>query len=239
MYTFFSRPPKVLSGSGLPPPHVNFTITSHPPLEEVRHTLRKKDGGPISKRFKVEGGRIIFLNVSVRDSGLYVISCCDEEGEEGEETVELEVLPGDLASGSGQLPPAISQQPQQTGTYQFYSDWKQSLRHLFLLTVVQESKGDVHWLMEFLVDYAFKWKDIGEALGFSYGGIENIDSNTRGCEQCLRTLLNQWAQWPTQRHPDPPTLEKLRDALCSGWVGLGRKANEIYGRKSELPSQRS
>ena len=120
LFPVFSGPPEysldqdylqVVAGSS---PHVNFTITSHPPLEEVRHTLRKKDGGPVSKRFKVEGERIIFWNVSVSDSGSYTISCCDEEGEEGEETMELEVLPGNPA---GQLSPPINPQSQQTGVY--------------------------------------------------------------------------------------------------------------------------
>ena len=100
---------QVVAGSS---PCVNFTIVSQPPLEEVRHTL-KKDGRPASKRFKVEGGRIIFRNVNERDSGSYTISCCDEEGEEGEETLELEVLPAE----SDHLPLPISQQPQQTGVY--------------------------------------------------------------------------------------------------------------------------
>lgn len=92
--------------------------------------------------------------------------------------------------------------------------------------------------MELLVDYAFKWRVIGAALCFSYGEINNIDHNLRGqCESCLRELLNKWAQWPTERHPNPPTLEKLRDSLSSRSVGLGRKANEIYERKYMLPSQ--
>ena len=103
---------KVVAGSS---PHVDFTITSHPPLEEARHTLKKKGEEAISKRFKVEGGRITFQDVNVRDSGLYTISCYDKEGEEGKETLELKVLP---ASESDQLPPPpLSQQPQLTGVY--------------------------------------------------------------------------------------------------------------------------
>ena len=104
-------------------------------------------------------------------------------------------------------------------------------------TVVQSE--DVRYLMEFLVDYEYKWKDIGGALGFLYDEMENIDNNPRGHDKRLWTLLNKWTQWPTDHHPDPPTLEKLRDALCSGWVELGRTAREIYEQKSELPSQHS
>ena len=46
----------------------------------------------MTKRFKVEGNKIILRNVNFSDSGLYSISCCNDDGEEGEEILELEVL---------------------------------------------------------------------------------------------------------------------------------------------------
>ena len=40
----------------------------------------------------MEGNKIILRNVNFSDSGLYSISCCNDDGEEGEEILELEVL---------------------------------------------------------------------------------------------------------------------------------------------------
>ena len=73
-------------------PTLTFTVTSDPPLAEgVKHTLRKTDGSSVTKRFKVESNCITFRKVRVEDSGTYTISCCNDEGEEGQETLELEV----------------------------------------------------------------------------------------------------------------------------------------------------
>lgn len=95
---FLAAPPKYLlatdyleaaAGSS---PIVTFTVTSDPPLaEDTKHTLRKCDGIAVTKRFKVESNRITFRNVRVEDTGTYVISCCNDKEQVGQETFELDV----------------------------------------------------------------------------------------------------------------------------------------------------
>ena len=73
-------------------PTLTFTVTSDPPwLKDTEHTLSKRGGGEVTRRFKVESNRITFRKVGVEDSGTYTISCCNEEGEVGQATLELEV----------------------------------------------------------------------------------------------------------------------------------------------------
>ena len=107
-----------------------------------------------------------------------------------------------------------------------------------LLGFVVMSK-DVGFLVEQLLQYAYKWKEIGEALRFHPGELKNIDhTHPKGTPQRLLTeLLSQWSQWPTATHTTPPTMERLRDALRSNLVGLGAEANEIYDKKDSLPSR--
>ena len=82
---------KVPAGSS---PCVTFTVTSDPPVpDDAKHTLSKEDGSKVSRRFKVESNRITFHDVGIADSGLYTISCCNDDGEEGQGTVELAVTP--------------------------------------------------------------------------------------------------------------------------------------------------
>ena len=97
---------------------------------------------------------------------------------------------------------------------------------------------DVNFLIEnFLHDYGYRWTDIGPALGFSYGEIRTIDMNVRGdANRGLRDLLMMWFHWPINGHEEYPTLEKLRDALCTRVVGLGDVARHLYERRNELPS---
>ena len=76
---------------------MTFTVTSDPPLAEgTKYSLSKKGGGEVTKRFKVESDRITFRKVRVEDSGMYTISCRNEDGEVGQETLELEVVPPQL-----------------------------------------------------------------------------------------------------------------------------------------------
>ena len=75
-------------------PVVSFTVTSDPPLtEDTEHKLTKEDGSKVTKRFKVDSGSITFRKVRVEDSGEYTISCCNEEGEVGQATLELDITP--------------------------------------------------------------------------------------------------------------------------------------------------
>ena len=70
-------------------PCVNFTVISDPPLSEsTRHSLSKADGSR-ARKFKVDCSHITFHNVGIADSGLYTISCCNSDGDEGQGTIEL------------------------------------------------------------------------------------------------------------------------------------------------------
>ncbi len=97
---------------------------------------------------------------------------------------------------------------------------------------------DVSFLMEHLHLYAFKWREIGTALCFHHSELENIFHSSPGAtvQQLLTELLSQWSQWPTAAHSDVPTMERLRDALRSGLVGLGAEANTLYDKRTLLPS---
>ena len=98
---------------------------------------------------------------------------------------------------------------------------------------------DINFLMAYLHRYAYKWRDIGASLNFQHGDLENISCSNPGAttQQLLTELLSQWSQWPTADHSDVPTMERLRDALRSGLVGLGAQANDLYELRSQLPSQ--
>ena len=99
---------------------------------------------------------------------------------------------------------------------------------------------DVNFLLEKLNTYSYKWEDIGTALDFLPGELDNIKFSPQAntLQQRLRELLSRWAQWPTQDHPDEePTMEKLRDALRSRLVGLGVLASEVYESRHRLPSR--
>ena len=74
-------------------PTVHFTITSDSPLaEDAQHTLTCEDGKAATKRFMIQGSCITFRNVRAGDSGVYTISCRNETGMVGKETLELDVI---------------------------------------------------------------------------------------------------------------------------------------------------
>ena len=74
-------------------PTIHFTITSNPPLaEDAQHSLTCEDGKAATKRFKIQGSCITFRNVRAGDSGVYTISCRNEAGLVGKETLELDVI---------------------------------------------------------------------------------------------------------------------------------------------------
>ena len=74
-------------------PTVHFTITSDSPLAgDAQHTLTCEDGKAATKRFKIRGSCITFCKIRAGDSGVYTISCCNEAGLVGKETLELDVI---------------------------------------------------------------------------------------------------------------------------------------------------
>ena len=78
------------------------------------------------------------------------------------------------------------------------------------------------------------------ALSFTHGELENIRMSfpISSPQVLLGEVLTQWSQWPTDTHPDHPTMEKLRDALRSGPVGLGVLANQIYSSPGDYMEPR-
>ena len=83
---------------------VHFTITSDSPLaEDAQHTLTCEDGKAATKRFMIQGSCITFRKVRAGDSGVYTISCRNEAGLVGKDTLELDVITAttiSAASGS-------------------------------------------------------------------------------------------------------------------------------------------
>ncbi len=104
-------------------------------------------------------------------------------------------------------------------------------------TVVRSE--DVSFLMtRVMYRCSFKWREIGTFLNFQPYELDNISSSspTASAQEHLTQLLSQWCQWPTTEHTASPTMERLRDALHSGMVGLGREAQELYALRTQLPS---
>ena len=104
--------------------------------------------------------------------------------------------------------------------------------------MVVESQ-DVSFLMKLLCNYAFKWEEIGTALNFTRGELQNIkhSSPIASPQQHLNQLLDEWAQWPNSGHHEVPTVKRLCDALRSNLVRLGAEANKLHERRYSLPSQ--
>ena len=102
------------------------------------------------------------------------------------------------------------------------------------------SEADIHFLMTELKDYGFKWEDIGYSLHFRHGELKGLQqsNSSYSSTQLLRELLLTWSYWPTDDHQEKPTLEKLCDALSSSLVGLGKLADVVCSKRSQLPSLR-
>ena len=94
--------------------------------------------------------------------------------------------------------------------------------------------GDVVFLMGYLCQHSYKWEDIGIALHFFPGELENIRHSPQVItpQQRLNAVLCQWVQWPTTAHSQTPTIEILCDALRSDLVGLGAVDKQLYDASS-------
>ena len=83
-------------------PTIHFTVTSDPPLaEDAKQVLTWKNGDAATKRFRIERNCITFRNVRLGDSGVYTISCRNEAGLEGKETLELDITPANHPTAGG------------------------------------------------------------------------------------------------------------------------------------------
>ena len=81
---------------------IHFAVTSDPPLaEDAKHVLTCSNGDAATKRFRIEEDCITFRNVRLGDSGVYTISCCNEAGLEGKETLELDITPANHPTAGG------------------------------------------------------------------------------------------------------------------------------------------
>ena len=96
----FAAPPKYslstdyLEAPAGTTPTVTFIVTSDPPLaDDTEHTLSRRGREDITRRFRIEDNCIMFRKVRVEDSGMYTISCCDDEREVVQATIELEIMP--------------------------------------------------------------------------------------------------------------------------------------------------
>ena len=98
--------------------------------------------------------------------------------------------------------------------------------------------SDVALLMTILCEYAFKWYDIGIALGFSIPELRTVSSKPSlfaiAPTGYLADVLNQWVNWPNVKHPMIPTMDALEMALKSKLVGLGSVSENI---RAKLPTQ--
>ena len=93
------------------------------------------------------------------------------------------------------------------------------------LCITRLGESDVPKIMTILSKYAYKWEDIGIALGFTVPELRGISSQqtliTNSPNSFLQELLNGWANWPNEAHSSLATVEALETALRSQLVGLG------------------
>ena len=93
------------------------------------------------------------------------------------------------------------------------------------------TERDVATLLNLMHNFSDKWNEIGLGLGFVPSELRQISSNMSllifSPASYLRTLLEQWVQWPTKEHPTKPTLEALCEALRGSLVGLGSLAEQV------------
>lgn len=96
-------------------PTLHFTVTSEPPLaSDAKHSLTHADGSLATKRFKVTTDTITFNKVRVADTGFYSISCRNDAGLVGKETLELEVT-------ADNTPAPHTSQPRYSGKYRIHN----------------------------------------------------------------------------------------------------------------------
>ena len=140
------------------------------------------------------------------------------------------------------FPEAVSDQPRMFDDLQgkFRRLGNKSIIVLYIGVLETLVQGrDVAFLMQHMYKYAYKWRAIGLSLNFQFGELENISHDFPAAtgQEHLAKLLDLWCHRPTANNCDLPTMEKLRDALCSALVGLGVEAEEIYNLRLKLPSQ--
>ena len=81
-------------------------------------------------------------------------------------------------------------------------------------------------LTEILAGHSSKWKEIATALWLTSNKIENIIAMNCKPILSLKEVLLSWVVGEC-KHSKPPTLQNLKEALCSQTVGLGNIANTL------------
>ena len=88
-------------------------------------------------------------------------------------------------------------------------------------------------LLRQLSTHAAQWRNIGTALGFAQGEMDNIHSNTLlqpgSPTSWLSKMLSQWLEWApcnARGSRDFATLEGLREALKA--ANLGATAHDLH-----------
>ena len=94
-------------------------------------------------------------------------------------------------------------------------------------------------LMEFLVDYAYKWRYIGVALRFKSQDLDNIQACPLlvhdSPKSYLTRLLEEWLL-KKFKHTLSPTIDNLKKALNSQTVGMGSLASELQDIERVMPN---
>ena len=77
-------------------------------------------------------------------------------------------------------------------------------------------RKDHQWLSEAVSEAAAKWRDVGEALKFSYDQLEAIADkrSLKTDEHYMQELLSRWLKRAPPKHP-LPCVEDLGTALRS------------------------
>ena len=100
-----------------------------------------------------------------------------------------------------------------------------------LLGNTRLGESDVPKLMTILSKYAYKWEDIGIALGFTVPELRGISSQQalilNSPNSFLLEMLNGWVNWPNETHSSLATVEALETALQSQLVGLGVVSEQL------------
>ena len=107
-----------------------------------------------------------------------------------------------------------------------------------LLGNTRLGESDVPKVMTILSKYAYKWEDIGIALGFTVPELRGISSQqaliANSPNSFLLEMLNGWANWPNEAHSSLATVEALETALQSQLVGLGVVSEQLRNDLQQL-----
>ena len=107
-----------------------------------------------------------------------------------------------------------------------------------LPSITRLGEGDVPKLMTILSKYAYKWQEIGIALGFTVHELKSISSQQvlipNSPNSFLLEMLNGWVNWPNEAHSSLATVEALETALQNQLVELGVVSEQLRNKLQQL-----